>query len=125
MEPSRTSITMAVHHSAFSSSAWARTTCCAKIPHITVNGQANIFTVHRQALLFLRHGDTYTISTNLVGTFTGVPASSFLEDTLNAHREVAETVRPAVAVSPSTMLYLPITEPPTIPLVQALENASP
>ena len=30
MEPSRTSITMAVHHSAFSSSARARTTCCAK-----------------------------------------------------------------------------------------------
>ena len=59
-----------------------------KILHITVNGQTNILTVHRQALLFLSHRNTHTISTNLVGTLTGGTGKLLLEDTLNAHREV-------------------------------------
>ena len=56
-----------------------------KILHITVNGQTNILTVHRQALLFLRHGDTHTISANLVGALTGGTGKLLLKDTLNAH----------------------------------------
>ena len=42
-----------------------------KILHVTVNGQANILTVNRQALLFLRDRNAHTISTNLVGALTG------------------------------------------------------
>ena len=51
-------------------------------------------------MLFLRHGDTHTISTNLVGTFTGGAGKFLLEDTLNAHREVTGN-RTALAVAVS------------------------
>ncbi|BAI65188.1 hypothetical protein RMDY18_13560 [Rothia mucilaginosa DY-18] len=67
---------------------------------VSVNGQTNILTVHRQALLFLSHRNTHTISTNLVGALTGGTGKLLLEDTLNAHREVTgHRATLAVAVS--------------------------
>ena len=51
-------------------------------------------------MLFLRHGDTHTISTNLVGALTGGTGKLLLEDTLNAHREVTRN-RTALTVAVS------------------------